>query len=70
LREHEEAARQVPHGAQLVIQIEGDEEFNEWSHKTAEKQRSKAQPFVYIVIQQLEPVKSRIANAHVEFALA
>jgi hypothetical protein len=70
IREHADVARQIPRGAQLVIQREGDEEFNQWSRKVAEKQREEGQPVVYVIIRQMEPVRSRIADARIEQAVA
>jgi hypothetical protein len=40
--------------------IEGDEEFNHWSHDGAKKQAEKEQPIVYVKIKRIQPVRSRI----------
>jgi len=70
IREHADIAKQIPRGAQLVIQREGDEEFNQWSRRVAEKQRQEGQPVIYVIIRQVEPVRSRIADARIEPAVA
>ena len=58
--EHPEFAVSIPRNAQIVIQVEGDEEYNEWSRQLAKCQREKGQRFVYVKVKSLRPVKSRL----------
>lgn len=63
--EHPGLADKIPHNAQIVLQIEGDREYNEWSMQIAEKQREPGQPVVYVRIRRLKPVKSRLVKPEV-----
>lgn len=58
--EHPGFARKIPRNAQIVLQVEGDEEYNAWSRKIAEKQREKEQRVVYVRIKGLKPAYSRL----------
>jgi hypothetical protein len=56
--EHPEFATKIPQNAQIVLQVESDEEYNEWSRKLAERQRDQGQSVVYVKVKGLKPVKS------------
>lgn len=56
----------IPRGAKVVIQIEGDSEFNSWSRRLAESTHKPGQPMVLVYIKGLAPVRSRIIKAEVE----
>ena len=58
--EHPEFAAEIPENSQIVLQIEGDEKYNEWSRTIAEKQRERGQTAVFVNIKGLKPAKSRI----------
>ncbi len=58
--EHPEFAEKIPRNAQIILQVEGDEEYNKWSKLIAQKQREPNQPIVYVKIKGLKPVKSRL----------
>jgi len=66
--EHPEFAAKIPQNAQIVLQIEGDEEYNKWSRQIAEKQREPGQPVVYVHIKGLKPAKSRLLKPEVVIA--
>jgi hypothetical protein len=36
--EHPEFAAEIPRNAQIILQVEGDEEYNEWTRGLAEGQ--------------------------------
>ncbi len=63
--EHPEFAVKIPQNAQIILQIEGDEEYNNWSKKLAEKQRERGQPVVCVKIKGLRAVKSRLIKPEV-----
>jgi hypothetical protein len=63
--EHPEFAVGIPQNGQIVLQLEGDEEYNEWSRKLAEKQREIGQPVLYVKVKGLKPVKSRLIKPEV-----
>ena len=66
--EHPEFAVKIPPNAQVVLQVEGDDEYNEWSRQLAEKQREQGQPAVYMKVKGLKPVKSRLIKPEVAIA--
>lgn len=68
--DHPEFAEKIPRNAQIVLQITGDTEYNDWSVKTAEKQREPGQSVVFIVVKGLKPVKSRMIKPRVAVAAA
>lgn len=65
VREHPEFADIIPDYALVALLLEGDEEFNEWSHQGALAQAEVGQPIVYVKIKQLEPARSRIKEVEV-----
>ena len=58
--EHPDFALQIPSGAQIVIQVEGDEPFNDWARRLAGAQREEGQPVVYVQVKGLKPLHSRL----------
>ena len=64
--EHPEFAEKIPNNALIVMQIEGDAEFNQWAKETALKVAEKEQPIVYVTITELKPVRSRIEKLRLE----
>ena len=63
--DHPKFAEKIPQNAQIVLQVEGDNEYNEWSKKMSVKQREPEQPVVYIRIKGLKPAKSRLLKPEV-----
>ncbi len=66
--EHPEFSDCIPNNALVVMQIEGDEEFNGWARETGRQVAEKDMPMVYITITELKPVRSRIEKLKLEFA--
>ena len=66
--EHPEFAEKIPLNAQIVLQVEGDEEYNAWSRQIAEKQREPGQAIVYVKIKGLKPAKSRLLKPELAVA--
>lgn len=64
--EHPEFSERIPNNALIVMQIEGDAEFNQWAKETALKVAEKGQPIVYVTITELKPVRSRIEKLRLE----
>ncbi len=60
IREHPDFSERIPHNAHIVLLLEGDREFNEWSINLANKQAENDQPIIYITIKKLAPAHSRI----------
>ena len=63
--EHPEFAVKIPQNAQIVLQVEGDEEYNNWSRQLAYKQRESGQIVVYVKVKGLKPAKSRLIKPEV-----
>ncbi len=63
--EHPELAEKIPQNAQIVLQVEGDKEYNIWSKQLAESQREPSQPVIYVKVKGLKPVKSRLIEPEV-----
>ena len=66
--EHPAFAEQIPNSALIIMQIEGDEEFNEWARQAARKAADKSNPRVYVTVTEMKPVRSRIGKLKVELA--
>ncbi len=64
--EHPEFADKIPDNALVVMQIEGDEEFNNWAREMAQSVAEKDTSIVYVTITELKPVRSRIENMTLE----
>ena len=60
VREHPEFADGIPKNAVVVMQLEGDRRFNQWSRRLAEGHAENGQPIIYVRIQKLKPLRSRI----------
>lgn len=63
--ERPEFAEKIPRNAQIILQIENDEEYNEWSRQLAEKQREPNQLAIYVNVKGLKPVKSRLIKPEI-----
>jgi len=60
VREHPEFADDIPNNAVVVMQLERDRKFNQWSRKLAESHAEEGQPIICVRIQKLKPLRSRI----------
>jgi hypothetical protein len=60
LREHPEFLGKIPENAQVILLLEGDEDFNEWSLRVGKGQATQDQPLLYVTIKKLAPAHSRI----------
>lgn len=63
--EHPEFLANIPDHAQVVLLLEGDEEFNAWSTRIGKEQAGPDQPLVYVTIKKLGPAHSRIEELSV-----
>jgi hypothetical protein len=66
--EHPEFAEKIPDQGLVVMQMEGDEEFNTWAKKVAQTIADKQNTPVYVTITELKPVRSRIEKLRIERA--
>jgi len=59
------AEKNIPNSAKVVMQLEGEEQFNTWARELTEHTRQPDQPVVLVHIRQLAPIRSRILEAEV-----
>ena len=57
--EHPEFSDSIPDDALVVMQIEGDEEFNNWAKKAATITGEGCR-IAFVTVTELKPVRSRI----------
>ena len=68
--EHAEFVAKIPQNAQIVLQVEGDEEYNKWSRQLAESQREANQILVYVTVKGLKPARLRLVKPVLSRAVA
>jgi hypothetical protein len=66
VREHPEFAEQIPDDAVVIMQLEGDEEFNAWARRLAQRRRSAGHSIVFVRIRKLKATPSRIEQLELE----
>ena len=59
------AQKNIPSGAKVALQIDGNAAFNAWSRELAKRTRGGNQPVVFVCTEKLAPVRSRIVKATV-----
>ncbi len=64
--EHPRYAEKLPDNALVVMQLEGDKEFNRWAKKVARGAAEKDTPVVYVTVTSLKPVRSRIEKLRLD----
>jgi hypothetical protein len=62
------AQKNIPPGAKIALQVEGDSAFNTWSRRLAERTRTPNQSIIFVCIKKLAPIRSRIMKAEVQRA--
>jgi uncharacterized protein DUF5647 len=62
VKEHPEFGEKIPENAQIILLVEGDEEFNSWSTRVGREQAERGQPLLYVMIKKLGPAHSRIED--------
>ena len=70
VREHPEFADNITDNAIVIMQLEGDEEFNKWSLELAKSHAEKGQPVIYVRIKKIKPIRSRIEELEVKQQVA
>ena len=66
VREHPQFAEQIPNDAVVILQLEGDVEFNTWARQLAESRRAEAARVIIVKIKKLRPLRSRIEQLELE----
>ncbi len=62
VEEHPKFGEKIPDNAQVILLVEGDEEFNAWSTRIGKEQAEQDQPLIYVMIKKLGPAHSRIED--------
>ena len=70
VRERPEFADRIPDNAIVIMQLEGDEDFNKWSLGLAKSHVEKGQPLIYVRIKRIRPIRSRIEELELEQQVA
>jgi len=52
----------------VVMQIEGDDEFNRWAQQAAQQAAEQDTPVAFVTIIEMKPVRSRIESLRLELA--
>ena len=66
VREHPQFAEQIPNDAVVILQLEGDVEFNAWARQLAESRRVERARVIIVKIKKLRPLRSRIEQLELE----
>lgn len=66
IREHPEFANNIPNSAIVIMQLEGDEEFNKWSLNLAKSHTEKEHPVIFVKIKKIRPISSRIEDLELQ----
>jgi uncharacterized protein DUF5647 len=67
--EHPEFADGIPDNALVVMQIDGDEEFNNWARESSLSVVERDKPIVCVTITELKSVRSRIEKLKLEVVI-
>ena len=62
IREHPEVVERIPEDSHVILLLEGDNEFNEWSTRIGKEQAEEGQPLVFVTVKKLGPAHSRIED--------
>ncbi len=66
IREHPEFADSIPDNAIVIMQLEGDEEFNRWALELAKSHAENNQSLIFVRIKKIKPIRSRIEELELE----
>ena len=70
IRERPDFADNIPNNAIIIMQLEGDEDFNRWSLEMAKSHAEEHQPLIYVKIRKMRPIRSRIEELEFERQIA
>lgn len=66
--EHPKFAEKIPDNALVVMQIKGDDEFNNWARSVAKTAVEETGQIVFVTVTEMKPVRSRIRQLELEVA--
>jgi hypothetical protein len=64
--EHPEYADGLPDNALVIMQLEGDEEFNRWARQAGKECAEGDYPIVFVTVTEMKSVRSRIEKLRLE----
>lgn len=67
---HPETAARIPRGSVVVMQVDGDKQFNQWSRRVGQRQAKEGHPLVCVTVKKISPVRSRIEKLEIARATA
>jgi len=70
IREHPYFADNIPNNAVLIMQLEGDVEFNKWSLRLGKSHAENSQSVIYVRIKRIKPIRSRIEELELKQQVA
>jgi len=70
IREHPEFADSIPNNATVIMQLDGDTEFNKWSLELAKRHTEKGRPLIYVKVRKMKPIRSRIEELELQQQVA
>lgn len=62
---HPGTAGRIPVGAIVVMQVEGDKRFNQWSRRVGEHHAKGGHPLVCVTVKKIGSVRSRIERLEI-----
>jgi hypothetical protein len=62
---HPEVASRIPDDAIVVMQVEGDKRFNQWSRRVGEHHAKEGRSLVCVTVKKIGPVRSRIERLEI-----
>jgi hypothetical protein len=66
IREHPEFGDRIPDNAIVIMQLEGDEAFNQWALELAKSHAKKGKDVLYVKIKRIKPIRSRIEELELQ----
>ena len=70
VRDHPSFGARIPRGAQIVLQLPDDPNFNAWARRLAKRQRDRGQTVVLVTIARVQPPKSRLVSPKLQIEAA
>jgi hypothetical protein len=66
IREHPEFTDNIPNNAIVIMQLEGDDEFNEWGLRLGKSHAENGRQIIYVKIKRIRPIRSRIEELEIK----
>ena len=70
VRDHPAFAARIPRGAQVVLQLAGNSQFNAWARRLAARQHERGTDMVLVTITRVQPPRSRLVGPRLHIRVA